>query len=97
MQERCESIDIPRDAVSASTLQGEKNSRLPRGIPLEAGPVGIMGKMAMPRQARIRSLSSSSLRLCVIFLFLPPPPQLGTRPRLRGYIVILVFDPPLRA
>jgi len=78
-----------RDARWRSAPQGEKNSRPPRGIPLEAGPVGIMGKMPMPRQARTESFSFSSLRPCVFALpfssLFPPPPRRGIRPRLRPY------------
>ncbi len=49
-------------AGSGCTLHAKK-SHPPRGIPLEAGPVGIMGEMPMPRQATTDSFSSFSQRL----------------------------------
>jgi len=72
--------------ASASTFQDEKNSRPQRGIPLEAGPVGIMGKMPMPRHPRIGSFSSASLRLCVVLLFPASLPRQGGVPAREGGI-----------
>jgi len=68
---------------SGCTLHGKK-SHAPRGIPLEAGPVGTVGKMPMPRQATTESFSSLSLRLCAFALFcfslLPSPALVGYPP-----------------
>jgi len=79
VQEECESINIPRDAGRPVRLcpSRRKEQPPPHGIPLEAGPLGIMGNMPMSRQPRTRSLSFSSPRLCVTFLFPSSLPRLG--------------------
>jgi len=82
---------------SGCTLHGKK-SHPPRGT--GAPPVGIMGKMPMPRQATTESFSFSSLRLYAFaplrypsLPFFSPPPRRGIRPRLRPYGEhAIVFD-----
>ena len=82
---------VPRGISSGSlALDGvglypsRQKKPCPRGIPLEAGPVGTVGKMPMPRQVTTESFSSLSLRLCAFALFcfslLPSPALVGYPP-----------------